>query len=336
MRPSRPGPGPADPLEDQNKPKDQNKPEPANRLQPTTRPPQRPLRTTLAETDHRLGPGPSLSTRGPSRRARDQLTRSRLQLTCLKPQPSDPLQGQTPPQDQDDLSVSNLLERANKNLERDGDSLLEDGDIAVHKTRLHKRNAALCVVRRCKWPKHKNGRVYVPYVLAKHYSAAQKSVIFRAFKSFSDATCVSFVPRYRQRDYLYIHSSNGCWSFIGRTGGQQKLSLKSSGCIYFGTIQHELLHALGFNHEHKRSDRDRYIRVLTQNIIKGKEHNFKKVRTLNQGTPYDYGSVMHYRNTAFSKNGRPTLVARDGHSKFGYATEMSLCDIQRVNRLYCS
>ena len=26
----------------------------------------------------------------------------------------------------------------------------------------------------------------------------------------------------------------------------------------------------------------------------GLEHNFDKINTLNQDTPYDYGSVMHY------------------------------------------
>lgn len=26
----------------------------------------------------------------------------------------------------------------------------------------------------------------------------------------------------------------------------------------------------------------------------GMEHNFDKINTLNQGTSYDYGSVMHY------------------------------------------
>lgn len=48
------------------------------------------------------------------------------------------------------------------------------------------------------------------------------------------------------------------------------LSLARSGCLYHGTVQHELLHALGFNHEQTRSDRDNHIRVLLNNVQSGK------------------------------------------------------------------
>ncbi|XP_033824233.1 hatching enzyme 1.2-like [Periophthalmus magnuspinnatus] len=159
--------------------------------------------------------------------------------------------------------------------------------------------------------------------------------ITKVFRYFSEESCIRFIPRTNQRDHLYIHSSNGCWSFIGRTGGAQKLSLQSTGCIIKGIIQHELLHALGFNHEHIRSDRDQFVRVEWKNIIKGKEHNFQKLKTLNQRTPYDYGSVMHYKNAAFSKNGLATLVACNGYSKFGLAKKMSQWDKYRINKLYC-
>lgn len=61
-----------------------------------------------------------------------------------------------------------------------------------------------------------------------------------------------------------------CSSYVGRRGNGQTVSLSRQGCIHYGTVQHELLHALGFNHEHCRSDREKHIRVLLQNIIKGR------------------------------------------------------------------
>ena len=44
------------------------------------------------------------------------------------------------------------------------------------------------------------------------------------------------------------------------------------------------------------------------------EFNFNKYgrsKIDSLGTPYDYGSVMHYDSKAFSRNGRPTIVARE-------------------------
>ncbi|KAF7641149.1 hypothetical protein LDENG_00291960, partial [Lucifuga dentata] len=120
------------------------------------------------------------------------------------------------------------------------------------------------------------------------------SIIERGLQSFHAVSCIRFVRRSNQRDYLRIRSLNGCYSYIGRRFKGQDLSLKRSGCVYHDTVQHEVLHAMGFHHEQKRSDRDQYIRVVLENVIPGKEHNFDKVNTLNQGTTYDYGSVMHY------------------------------------------
>ena len=41
------------------------------------------------------------------------------------------------------------------------------------------------------------------------------------------------------------------------------------GCENKGTILHELLHLLGFYHEHNRADRDTYLRIYEQNIADG-------------------------------------------------------------------
>ena len=39
-------------------------------------------------------------------------------------------------------------------------------------------------------------------------------------------------------------------------------------------IQHEMMHAIGFYHEHNRPDRDNYITVVADNVMEGKENNF--------------------------------------------------------------
>ncbi|KAK1890747.1 Low choriolytic enzyme [Dissostichus eleginoides] len=90
-----------------------------------------------------------------------------------------------------------------------------------------------------------------------------------------------------------------------------------------------------FHHEQVRSDIDRYVSILSQNIKPGKEDNFKKQQTNNLGTPYDFNSVMHYGKYAFSKNKEPTILAKKNLSRnFGTARTMSKNDIARVNKLY--
>ena len=48
-------------------------------------------------------------------------------------------------------------------------------------------------------------------------------------------------------------------------------------------------------------------------FLSGKEHNFMKYNNSlidSLGTPYDYRSVMHYSEKAFSKNGLPTILVK--------------------------
>ncbi|KAM7397192.1 hypothetical protein PAMP_020184 [Pampus punctatissimus] len=231
------------------------------------------------------------------------------------------------------LTTSERIERVNRDIVRSpGETLVED-DVAFDSEA--ERNADPCTANGCMWPKSADGKVYVAYTISSEYSSREVSVIQRGLESFHDVSCLRFVKRTDQRDYLNIQSLKGCYSYIGRRDYGQNLSLQRSGCVYYDTVQHEVLHALGFQHEQKRSDRDEYIRIVMENVTPGKEHNFDKVNTLNQETTYDYGSVMHYSKYAFSKNNQPTLVAiPDSSVEFGTATEMSQKDIIRLNRLY--
>ncbi|XP_026147460.1 low choriolytic enzyme-like isoform X2 [Mastacembelus armatus] len=228
----------------------------------------------------------------------------------------------------DDFSVSTLIEKANANLGKNLDEpLVIFGDIAVP-TIL--RNADPCTARGCLWPKSSDGNVYVPYRISEEYSQRERDTIVRGLESFAEVTCIRFTPLRRQRDFVDIQSLSGCFSFVGRRGRSQTVSLSRQGCVFKSVIQHELLHALGFNHEQTRSDRDEHVRILLENVIPGMEHNFRKIETRNLGTPYDYNSVMHY-----GRNREPTIIPiPDNNVAIGRAEEMSPVDILRVNRLY--
>lgn len=79
-----------------------------------------------------------------------------------------------------------------------------------------------------------------------------------------------------------------------------------------------MMHALGFFHEHIRPDRDDYVIINETNINpKQVAANFNKQlpsAVLLLDLPYEYGSVMHYGNDAFTKNGLPTIIPLVRHS----------------------
>ncbi|XP_022710213.1 zinc metalloproteinase nas-6-like, partial [Varroa jacobsoni] len=67
--------------------------------------------------------------------------------------------------------------------------------------------------------------------------------------------CICSAPNAGQKDFITIAASYGCFNSVGRKGGEQILSL-GSGCDRFEVVVHELIHALGFDHDHTRSYRD--------------------------------------------------------------------------------
>ncbi|XP_019722981.1 low choriolytic enzyme-like isoform X2 [Hippocampus comes] len=229
------------------------------------------------------------------------------------------------------------IAKANENVL---ESHLRHGDIMVPTSNDDGilKNAVPCTSAGCKWPKTRR-RVKIPYTISNEFSRKQKRTIRRALRAFKRGkrrTCIRFVrKRRRHRDYISFISGTGCWSYLGRQGNAQQISLQKNGCVFKDIVQHEALHALGFHHEHVRSDRDEHVIINFENIISGFERNFAIEQTNNLGTPYDFQSVMHYGEFAFSKNGLPTIVARDSAvTTFGTATEMSANDYERVNRLY--
>ena len=82
--------------------------------------------------------------------------------------------------------------------------------------------------------------------------------------------------------------------------------------MYFRTIMHEFMHALGLFHMQSRPDRDQYVEIKWDNIQQGKEGNFQKCSScLTYNVGYDAKSFMHYRSYYFAiDNSKPTIESK--------------------------
>uniref|UniRef100_A0AC34QKZ5 Metalloendopeptidase n=1 Tax=Panagrolaimus sp. JU765 TaxID=591449 RepID=A0AC34QKZ5_9BILA len=144
----------------------------------------------------------------------------------------------------------------------------------------------------------------VPYVLSNKYTTTERKIIEKSIKKIEEISCFRFPKRTSEKNYLDIDKRDGCYSFVGKIGGRQILSL-SGGCIYSFIIIHELFHVLGIEHEHQRPDRDQFIKIIYNNVDPDKMSNFALISPNDvyyKEHPYDYRSIMHYDGTAFGKN----------------------------------
>ncbi|XP_018431236.1 PREDICTED: astacin-like metalloendopeptidase, partial [Nanorana parkeri] len=131
---------------------------------------------------------------------------------------------------------------------------------------------------------------------------AEINTITSAVEEYETLTCLKFVPRTTEKDYLYM----------------------------------ALNHALGFYHEQMRSDRDSYVDIMFQYISQASWGNFNKADTNNLGLEYDYDSVMHYDGYAFSNtSNQPSIVPKpDPTVPIGQRNGLSTLDVSKINRLY--
>ena len=75
----------------------------------------------------------------------------------------------------------------------------------------------------------------------------------------------------------------------------QIVNIDPYDCVSQYVSDHELMHALGFFHEHNHKDRDDYLKIHWKNIYPGKEKNFDKHEFSNTyGLPFDWKSAMLY------------------------------------------
>lgn len=165
------------------------------------------------------------------------------------------------------------------------------------------------------------------------YDQNQVNIIKDAMEDISKRSgALQFIERTDEEDYLYFFDGGACWSYLGKVGGKQLLSLGTSKCVKTATVQHELMHALGFLHEQNRNDRDNYVKINWENIIDGMEFNFNK--GFDSDMAYDYNSIMHYGQKTFSKNRKPTIEPIKRNIKIGNRVSASPSDIKKIQELF--
>ncbi|XP_063403499.1 uncharacterized protein LOC134687277 [Mytilus trossulus] len=181
------------------------------------------------------------------------------------------------------------------------------------------------------------------YKWASNIDKKSKRVIRKAMQHIANNTCIRFQKaKNKDENYVRFISEPGCWSNIGHVGnGEQKLSIGRGCNEVVGVAVHELLHALGFWHEQSRPDRDDYVEVLMENVAARYKKDFEKLnKTLvnSRGYPYDYLSIMHYKEFTFTNTGDETIKVKGIGKKLrmpiGQRTAMSNIDIAQLNDMY--
>lgn len=202
-----------------------------------------------------------------------------------------------------------------------------DASVNVHgpKTYRHKRDVA--VNDHMRW---RNG--IIPYEID-HSLDYNRGLIEKAMGTIEKYSRIQFIERNYEKPFLRFSKLDGCY-FNDGNGKYPRISL-GIGCQNYGTVLHELMHAIGFPHEQRRPDRDEYITIYWKNIERGEESQFRRLDPSEykwSDLPFDYDSIMLYNSYGFSKNGRRTIETKEGE-EIPSNTDLSYLDKKKLRSL---
>jgi hypothetical protein len=187
------------------------------------------------------------------------------------------------------------------------------------------------------WPKGQ-----LVYEFDSRYPSHLRTKVRAKIKEFNEeiSRCVKIIEGRRAPNEYYANVTNlvdGCGSLVGCANlpeGYQEINLDETCVNSPGIVKHEFMHALGFEHEQSRPDRDKHLTIHWENINKGVCSNFDICKGCKVDTPYDYASVMHYDSHAFSCNDKMTMARVTSNKKIGKNFRLSPSDKIKIRALY--
>jgi len=167
---------------------------------------------------------------------------------------------------------------------------------------------------------------------------ARIDVFESACRALLDTTALRCAPRELAPDapdYVYVVAGGHDFSYVGRQGGCQLLSILSWNNPI--VVAHEIKHALGWAHEQQHPDRERFIEVDFDAVPQRHQAEFR-VRDLGNEGPYDFDSIMHFRPSDFARPGAVAFRPREGEvtraSVAGQRDHLSATDLKEIRAVY--
>ena len=181
-------------------------------------------------------------------------------------------------------------------------SLPQALDAASLQAHLHKPHTALAKARvkrglynpqATRWPDN------IVYYSLTNANPETRSAFLSAARAISDASALRFIERTTEARYLLVANSmlfDSCGFAAGEANGPQFLLLNPMHCYApdeaVGTLLHELMHALGAEHEHQRDDR-------IGQVVGGSEQATRIQAQMTKHGPFDADSIMLYQPGIF-------------------------------------
>ena len=152
---------------------------------------------------------------------------------------------------------------------------------------------------------------------------------------------------------IYVLSSQGCYSslgvwegFVGNTGASsvtdfgvpetwQIIALEPS-CNGHATVQHELMHALGVNHEHNRPDRDEYLLYNPAATFMPQSYDVIPIDDwFDLDSPLEVESVMTYCSFCSAIGSDPVMTIKSSGATFSDGYRVTTTDAKQLQWMYC-